>query len=64
MPYGLDRNEDKLYDFAAEKRHETDKATLIFDGEKEYWIPKSLLQDNNDGTYTVPEWWAIKSGLA
>lgn len=54
---------DKLYDFAAQQKHSTEEAVLLNDGDKDYWVPKSLLQDNSDGTFTVPEWWAIKAGL-
>lgn len=56
-------NNDKLFDFAAEKRHETDKAMLLFDGTKEIWFPKALVEDNGDGTFTMPEWLAIKKEL-
>lgn len=51
---------DKLYDFAAELNSETDKAFLLDTGDaKPVWFPKSLTEDNGDGTYTVPEWLAI-----
>lgn len=56
-------SDDKIYDFAAQQRHETDKALLLHDGERQFWVPKSLAQDNNDGTFTVPEWWAIENKL-
>lgn len=54
---------ERLYDFAGEQHHETDAALLIFDGQNEYWFPKLHIQDNRDGTYTIPEWLAIKKGL-
>lgn len=30
---------------------------------KEVWLPKSKCEDNGDGTWSVPEWLAIKEGL-
>jgi len=53
----------EIYDFSAEKRHETAAAVLIFDGEKEVWLPKSHLEDYGDGTFAVPQWLAEKKGL-
>lgn len=52
-----------LIDIAAELRHETDAALLLFDGVKEAWIPKRLVEDNGDGTYAMPEWLAQDKGL-
>lgn len=31
--------------------------------EKWFWLPKSQVEINDDGTVTVPEWLAIKKGL-
>lgn len=56
-------DKDKLFDFAAELKHETQNAFLVFDGDKEHWLPKSLTENNGDGTFTVPEWLAIKNKL-
>lgn len=56
-------DKSELYDFAAEQRHETEKAVLLFDGEKEIWVPKAQTQDNGDGTFTIPEWLAIEKEL-
>ena len=28
-----------------------------------HWLPKSLTRDNEDGTYTIPDWLAHKKGL-
>ena len=51
----------RLVDIAAELRHETLKAFLIYDGDKEQWVPKSLVEYNkDDGTFTMPEWLAKK----
>lgn len=52
-----------LIDIAADLRHETDRAILIFDGAREAWLPKSLVERNDDGTFTMPEWLALDKGL-
>ncbi len=52
-----------LVDIAAEVRRETDKAWLIFDGDREVWIPKSQAERNPDGTFTMPEWLGKEKGL-
>ena len=49
--------------------HQTDEAVLIFNGDRNCWIPKSCVEDNdlmdyeNDITINVEEWFAIKEGL-
>lgn len=45
----------RLIEIAAEVIHETDKAYLLFDGVRKAWVPKSVTQDNEDGTFTMPE---------
>lgn len=55
--------ESDLVDIAGELRHETDKAFLIFDGDKEVWLPKSQVENNDDGTFAMPEWLAKDNGL-
>lgn len=52
-----------LIEIAGELRHETPRAFLIFDGDKEVWLPKSKVEDNHDGTFTLPEWLALERGL-
>lgn len=56
-------SDPKLIDIAAELRHETEKAFLLFDGDKEGWVAKSLVEDNGDGTFTMPEWLAKDKGF-
>jgi hypothetical protein len=51
-----DRKE--LYDLSATIEHETEKAYLLNDGTRKAWVPKSCVEDNNDGTFTMPEWLA------
>jgi len=50
----------KLIDIAAEIRVETDLAWKLFDGKIEAWVPKSQVEDNGDGTFTMPEWLATE----
>ena len=54
----------KLYDFSATVLVETDKAFRLDDGEHEpFWVPKSQVEDNDDGTFTMPEWLAKEKGI-
>ena len=52
-----------LIEIAGDLRRETEKAFLIFDGDKEVWLPKSQVENNDDGTFTMPEWLAMDKGL-
>ena len=56
-------HKSELFDLAAQKKGETDKAIRLFDGKKTKWIPKSQVEDNGDGTFTMPEWLAIEKGF-
>ena len=53
----------KLVDIAGALRGETDKAWRIFDGAKTEWVPKSQVENNGDGTFTMPEWLAQDKGF-
>lgn len=61
----------RLVDIDAEERHHTEKAWMVFTGithpinGSETWIalPKSLVENNEDGTFTMPEWLAIEKNL-
>jgi hypothetical protein len=53
----------KLVDIAAELRGETDRAYRLYDGIKTEWLPKSQVEDNGDGTFTMPEWLAKEKGF-
>jgi hypothetical protein len=55
--------QSELFDLAAQVRAETDKAWLLFDGTKTAWVPKSQVEDNGDGTYTMPVWLAKNKGF-
>lgn len=53
----------RLVDIACEIRRETERAWLIFDGAKEVWVAKTLVEVSNDGTVAMPEWLATEKGL-
>lgn len=53
----------ELYDVAAQIKAETPKAFLLFDGTREEWVPKSQVEQNDDGTFTMPEWLAKDKGF-
>lgn len=57
-------SKDKLFDLTAEKQGETAKAWRLFDGSKTEWVPKSQVEDNGDGTFTMPFWLAKEKGFA
>lgn len=64
-----------LIDISAVIRHETDGAYLLFDGtmetkkgdtvptEKRTWVPKSMVEDNENGTFAMPIWLAQDKGF-
>jgi hypothetical protein len=52
-----------LVDIAAEIRGETAKAWRLHDGIKTEWVPKSQVENNNDGTFAMPEWLAKDKGF-
>jgi hypothetical protein len=54
---------DRLTDIAAEIKVETEKAYRLFDGAKTEWVPKSQVENNGDGTFTMPEWLAKDKGF-
>ncbi len=53
----------ELIDIAAQKTAETDKAFRLHDGTLFVWVPKSQVEDNGDGTFTMPEWLAKDKGF-
>lgn len=55
---------DKLFDVTAKIKTETEKALKLDDGKRVEWVPKSLVEENDDGTFTMPEWLAIEKGFA
>jgi hypothetical protein len=55
--------DEKLIDIEAEVRGETEKALRLFDGKTTAWVPKSQVEDNGDGTFTMPTWLAKERGF-
>lgn len=53
----------KLIDIAAEIRGETEKAYRLYDGTRTEWVPKQFVEDNGDGTFTMPEFLAMEKGF-
>jgi hypothetical protein len=53
----------KLIEVAAELRHQTADAFLLDDGSAKEWVPRALVEDNEDGTFTMPEWLATEKGF-
>lgn len=53
----------ELIDIAAELKGETAAAYRIYDGKTTDWVPKSQVQKNDDGTFTMPEWLAKEKGF-
>jgi hypothetical protein len=52
-----------LIDIAAEIIAETEKAWRLDDGSRKEWVPKSQVEKNDDGTFTMPEWLAKDKGF-
>lgn len=59
----MSRSSNDDIEIAAEIKHETPKAFLLFDGAREEWVPKSEVTDNQNGTFTMPEWLATEKGF-
>ena len=53
----------KLVDIEAEVQGETDKAWRLYDGKTTAWVPKSQIEQNEDGSFTMPEWLAQDKGF-
>ena len=57
-------SDSKLIDIAASGcAARLDKAFRIFDGKRTEWVPKSQVENNNDGTFTMPIWLAEDKGF-
>ena len=53
-----------LIEVAGEVRRETAKAVLWYDGAREVWLPKSMIDiDEDEGTVALPEPLAFDKGL-
>ena len=54
---------EKIVDVTAEVQGETEKAWRLSDGKRTEWVPKSQVENNGDGTFTMPEWLAREKGF-
>ncbi len=54
---------ERLIDIAGQATGETGLAYRIFDGKTSEWVPKSQVEKNDDGTFTMPEWLAKEKGF-
>jgi hypothetical protein len=54
---------ERLTDIAAEKKGKTKLAFRIYDGAKTEWVPKCYVEENDDGTFTMPFWLAKEKGF-
>jgi hypothetical protein len=52
-----------IIEIAAVKKGETKNAYRIDDGAKLEWVPKSQVEENDDGTFSMPEWLAQEKGF-
>ena len=59
----MDNHRSDIIDIAAEMRGETEKAWKLFDGKTTEWVPKSQVEENDDGTFAMPEWLAKDKGF-
>ena len=57
----MKKNHD-IIEVAVDLKHETEKAYLITDGDKDHWLPKSQCEFE-DGIMQMPEWLAMEKGL-
>jgi hypothetical protein len=56
-------SKSRLVDIEAELLMETEKGYRIDDGKTTDWVPKSQVEQNDDGTFTMPEWLAQEKGF-
>lgn len=59
----MGEKKSELVDIAAQKQGETEKGIKLFDGVRAEWLPKRYVQDNGDGTFTMPAWLAVEKGF-
>lgn len=53
----------KLIDIEAQDILATPAAFRLTDGKNTAWFPKALIENNRDGTWTMPEWLAKEKGF-
>lgn len=52
-----------LVEISGEVKRTTEKGILFYDGGKESWLPRQFVEDNRDGTFTMPLWLAKSAGF-
>jgi hypothetical protein len=57
------RGQKELVDLTLNIKYQTASAWLVDDGKRSVWLPKSVAQDNGDGTFTLPLWLATEKEL-
>lgn len=57
------RSGSRLVEVEARLRGETEKAYRLYDGKVTEWVPKQHVENNRDGTFTMPEWLAQEKGF-
>lgn len=65
----IERRHD-IIEIAGELRQDRELSYMVYAGEndkhgREIWVPlpKSLVEKNDDGTFSMPEWLAHEKGL-
>lgn len=53
----------EVVDVTASICGETDKALKLYDGSRKEWVAKQHVEDNADGTFTMPFWLAKEKGF-
>jgi len=56
-------NDDCIYLDHEGKVRESEKAALFNIHGEEIWVPKSVIDDENEEIVAVKKWWADKNGL-
>jgi hypothetical protein len=59
----MHKSDKELTDVAAKLQQQTDGAYLLYDGKREAWVPRAIVENNNDGTFTMPVWLARDRGF-
>jgi hypothetical protein len=53
-----------LFDLEAKVVRETPTAyKLAYGGPEDIWLSKAWVENNHDGTFTMPRWLAVERGL-
>lgn len=54
----------RLVDVAGQVKHRTQNGVLFYDGIREVWLPRSLVEwHEEDGVMVMPEWLATEKEL-